>query len=111
MSLSPLEAMRAAMALDLPPHLSHTVLVLTTHWPYIWPSQRRLMAEMHVSHATLNRRLAELEQRGIIVRSQRDYATTLYFLKLRKQSRQRDTEEQSNGNDQDQIVDDLEGWG
>lgn len=71
------------MALDLPPHLSHTAVVLATHWPNMWPGQRRLAAEMHVARSTLNDRLRELEDRGVVVRIRREDATTAYRLRFR----------------------------
>jgi DNA-binding transcriptional MocR family regulator len=85
-ALSPLEAIRRAKAIAVPPHLSHALLVLATYYPNIWPGQERLAQDMHVSRATVNRRLRELEERGLIVRRKRRKGamSTTYRLELRR---------------------------
>ncbi len=94
MPRSPLEAIRAVLAIDtlpdgrpMPAHLAHTLLVLATYWPDIWPSQERLAREMHCSRRNVNKRLRELEDAGLIVRLADDGApesrrTTRYRIRL-----------------------------
>lgn len=90
-AISPLEAIRAVLAIDrlpdgqpMPAHLSHALLVLATFWPNIWPSQERLAHDMHVSKSQVNRRLDALEDAGLIIRLVRSGGkqSTLYRLRL-----------------------------
>lgn len=86
MTTSPLHAIRQAAQFDLPDgkpmpaHLSHTLVILASHWPRIWPGQHQLAREMHVTRAQLNKRLKALEDAGMIWRIKRDggKASTLY---------------------------------
>jgi DNA-binding MarR family transcriptional regulator len=89
MTRSPLEAIRAAMAIDrlpdgrpMPSYLSHTLVVLATYWPNIWPGQERLAHDPHTSRRNLNKRLRQLEDAGLIVRLTRDGRSTVYRLRL-----------------------------
>lgn len=75
MPRSPLEAIRAVLAIDtlpdgrpMPAHLSHALLVLATYWPHIRPTQDRLARDMKVNRRGVNKRLAELERAGVIAR-------------------------------------------
>ena len=47
-----------------------------------WPSLARLCGDTEMSRASVTRRLAYLEQRGFIQRTQRDQQSTLYTLSL-----------------------------
>jgi hypothetical protein len=58
------------------------LLVLSTYWPSVWPSQERLARDMKVSRRHVNRLLLALEKAGLIVRKRRGYSSTLYHLKL-----------------------------
>ena len=83
--ISPLEAARAAAAVDLPPRLSHTLVILALFFPDVRPTQDQLAGMLHVSRRTLNYRLAELERRGRIRRVPgAEGRATHYHLMLRK---------------------------
>lgn len=47
-----------------------------------WPSLARLAEDTEMSAATIKRRLIQLEERGFIIRTQRDQQSTLYTLAL-----------------------------
>jgi biotin operon repressor len=69
------------------PHgLKHTLLVLATHYPNIYPGQARLAVELGITRANVNKRLAALEDAGLIARLRRgefpQQLTTLYRLKV-----------------------------
>jgi len=51
-----------------------------------WPSLARLCTDTEMSMATVTRRLAYLEQKGLIARNQRDQKSTLYTLLLTESS-------------------------
>jgi len=83
--ISPLEAARAAAAVELPPRLSHTLVILALHFPDVRPTQDQLAAMLKVSRRTVNERLAELERLGRIRRLRgRTGKATTYRLVLRK---------------------------
>jgi DNA-binding MarR family transcriptional regulator len=65
------------------PSLKHTLLVLATYWPNIWPSQHRLAVDMGVNHGNVNKRLGKLEAAGLIYRLRRGRnVSTVYRLRL-----------------------------
>jgi biotin operon repressor len=66
----------------IPHGLAHTLLVLATYAPNIWPAQHQLAADLKISRRNLNYRLATLEAVGFITRVRRGRASTLYLLHL-----------------------------
>lgn len=66
--ISPLEAARAAAAVDLPPHLSHTFVVLALFFPDVRPTQDQLARLLKIKPRALRDRLTELERLGRIRR-------------------------------------------
>ena len=83
--ISPLEAARAAAGIDLPPHLSHTLVVLALFWPDVRPTQDHLARLLKIQVRGLNKRLATLEQMGRIRRIPGATGrATVYHLNLRK---------------------------
>lgn len=83
--ISPLEAARAAAAIDLPRELSHTFVILALSFPDVRPPQEQLARMLHVSRSGLNKRLDRLEQLGRIRRvSGQTNRATVYYLNLRE---------------------------
>lgn len=83
--ISPLEAARAAAAADLPPRLSHTLVVLALFFPDVRPTQDQLADMLHIKRRAVNDRLRELERLGRIRRvSGATGRATSYRLMLRK---------------------------
>lgn len=66
----------------IPPGLAHTLLVLATYWPNIWPSQSRLADDLNITRRQVNRRLLLLEDAGLILRRQRGQLSTRYVIDL-----------------------------
>jgi hypothetical protein len=66
----------------MPPGLAHTLLVLASYYPNIWPGQHRLADDLKIDRRSVNRRLRKLEDAGLIERYQRGAASTLYRLNL-----------------------------
>ena len=67
----------------MPLGLKHTLLVLATYWPDIWPGQERLAVDLSVSRRNVNKRLRKLEDAGLIFRLRRGRnQSTVYRLKL-----------------------------
>ena len=87
---TPLTAIRAARDIECLPDgseishgLKHALLVLATYYPYIWPSQTRLSADLKITRANVNKRLKALEDAGLISRLRRGRnRSTLYRLNL-----------------------------
>jgi hypothetical protein len=63
---SPLDAIRIARDADVPSHLKHTLLVLASYHPNIFPSLRRLAGDMGIDKSAAARRLRLLEDEGLI---------------------------------------------
>lgn len=84
--LSVINAVRAIQTMpdgdEVPNTLKHVLLVLASYWPRIWPSQSRLVRDLHVSQRSLNRYLSTLEGAGLIARTRRGYTSTAYALNL-----------------------------
>lgn len=86
----PFEALRLCRSIKampdgtpIKPHLAHTLLVLATYYPNIWPGHDRLAADMKVSRRALVDRLAELEASGLIWRVRRGpWRSTVYGIRF-----------------------------
>lgn len=88
MTTSPLHAIHQAAQIDhlpdgkpMPPHLSHTLVILASHWPNIWPGVDSLARELHVTERAVQYRLRRLEDMKLIWRVRRKQATTVYRIK------------------------------
>jgi DNA-binding transcriptional ArsR family regulator len=85
--LSVIKAVRAVQRMPdgspMPPSLGHALVILATYYPHIWPSLDRLAADMKITRRGLTKRLAALEEAGLIRRHQRTGTTTEYRLNLR----------------------------
>jgi hypothetical protein len=66
----------------IPSSLSHTLVILATYYPNIWPGQELLARDMNIHRRNVNRRLLALEDAGLIVRHRRGMDSTLYRLDL-----------------------------
>lgn len=91
MAETPWSAVRAARSIKFMPDgtklshgLKHTLLVLATYYPNIWPSEARLADDLGITRGNVVKRLRALEDAGLIARQYRGRNTsTLYRLRLR----------------------------
>ena len=60
----------------------HALLVLSTYWPNVWPSQARLAADMGVSRSQVIRRLQVLVDAGLVSRTRRWNNSNVYALDI-----------------------------
>ena len=85
-TLTAINAARAIRSMPdgskITPALAHTLLVLATYYPNIFPSQETLARDMSVSRRQVNRRLRPLEDARLIFRSRREGSSTVYRLNL-----------------------------
>lgn len=86
---TPLTAIRACRHIErlpdgskVPPGLAHTLLVLASYYPNIFPGQYRLAADLKVNRRNVNKRLRILADAGLIVRTRRGWLSTSYELNL-----------------------------
>jgi DNA-binding transcriptional MocR family regulator len=66
----------------VPPALRHTLIVLASFAPKVWPSQESLALALGVDRRTVNRRLKVLVDAGLISRTRRGWKSTQYGLRL-----------------------------
>lgn len=67
----------------IPIELAHTLLVLATYWPNIYPGHERLAGDLKIKRRQVSNRLKALEDAGLVTRQRRTGASTRYWLKLR----------------------------